>query len=152
MIQFVRLLTIVAVLVHSTLGCCAHQAHSKSDTCCEPSDCCGSEHCGSEQEGLEHASHSDKSHSQEQLLKGGCQSQQTVPHECSHASCKFSVPESRSSADLMSLDAANSIQWTSTASFVFVLGNGIDSLILLPDISLHTMPVRSHLAKSVLLI
>ncbi|NOY41479.1 MAG: hypothetical protein GXP26_06545 [Planctomycetes bacterium] len=144
MTPFIHMLTVVAVLVHSTLGCCAHQAHDTSDTCCEPSDCCGSEHCGSEQDSLKHADHSDKSQSKE--------SRPTVPHECSHASCKFSVPESRSCADLMSLDAANSIQWTSTVSFVFVLGNGIDSPNLLPDISRHTMPVRTHLAKSVLLI
>ncbi len=157
MTPLVHFLTIAAVLVHSTLGCCAHQAHSASGACCEPSDCCDSEPCDSGgcdsgQGGLEHANHSAKSLSQKQLLNGGYQTQPTVPRECDHASCEFSVPEARSCANLRLLAAANSVQWTSRTSLVSVLGNGFDSPILLNDIPLHAMPVRTHLAKSVLLI
>jgi len=49
----------------------------------------------------------------------------------------------------MFLSSADCIQ---RASLDFVLGNGFDSSLLLPDMAPHTVPLRAHLAKCVLLI
>jgi len=164
MTQFVHLLTAAAILVHATMGCCAHESHDTeshdtSETCCEQSSSCDSEH-----DDHEHANHSTISHSKNSLppkeassvqglsCTAGYQSQQPEPHECSHAGCSLSAPEVRSCADLMLLNFAGTIQWTATAPPVFFLNIGIDSPHLLPDFSLHTVPLRTHLAKSVLLI
>jgi len=136
MTPFVHLLTVAAIFVHATMGCCAHEAHSTEATSGQPSDCCGCEHSRSGQDG----------HS----------SQQPVPHECSHTDCNWPAPEVRNCVDLILLDAllnsAENTQWISALSFDFVLGKGGYSSALLPDVSLHTVPLRAHLAKCVLLI
>jgi len=141
MTQFVHLLTVAAIFVHATMGCCAHEAHSMEAASCQPSACCGCEHSGSDQEGLQQDDHS---------------SQQPVPHECSHTDCNWPAPEVRNCVDLVLLDAllnpTENTQWISALSFDFVLGKGGYSSALLPDVSLHTVPLRAHLAKCVLLI
>jgi len=142
MLSFVHLLTAAAIFVHATMGCCAHTAHGTNVSNYQSSDCCGCEHQGCGQE--------------KGLVQGDHPSEQPVPHECSHTNCKWPAPEVRNCMDLVSLDvllnSTGSLSWFANVSFALVSGNGVDSLMLLPASSLHTVPLRAHLAKCVLLI
>jgi hypothetical protein len=159
MIQIVRLLTAVAIVVHTTVGCCAHGAHGKNDECCKQNDCCTVKQGNHESHG--HAYHDqlgagELSADLPQTLDSSStcdhQSQQPAPHECRHANCIWTTPEARDNIDLMSLSFEGNIQWSVNTSLVFLLAYGNESPDLLSFFSPHSAPVRVHLIKCVLLI
>jgi len=143
MTRFVHLLTTAVIFVHAAMGCCAHESRGISGLCCEPSGCCQSEQPQSEQPHSAGGGHQHGDH----------ESQQPVPHACHQPDCQWPAPEAQSCADLMLLNmflsSTNCIQG---ASLDFVLGNGFDSFLLLPDLASPTVSLRAHLAKCVLLI
>ncbi len=148
--QFVRLLTAFSILVHATVGCCAHEA-------CEMlgQDC---EHL------VGHDIHECHGHACESENQSACSSslgqssdhdeypQQGAPHECSHADCEWPIPEVRTSVDQMLLCLTGSAPQAISAPLVILLGDGHATLVLTPTLSPHTAPLRAHLAKCVLLI
>lgn len=148
MTPFIHLLTTTAIFVHATLGCCAHETHGVAGNRCEPTDCCDSELHGQVNE----SQHQAIGHSQHSLNSAYlCQSQQSESHQCEHALCSWSAPDSRSSVELMlqtSLECIHGLQSTSPASF---LARGRISLLLTsnPD---PPATLSKHLAYGVLLI
>jgi hypothetical protein len=162
MASFLQLLTAAAILVHATLGCCAHESHQGSDTSKTANDCCGTKHDGhqhtqpsKELPSLEAGSIAQTichAGSQEGVRNHECQAQRPNSHECSHANCSWPYPEARGNTDLILLLPTDISQCDLTASHASALGNAIATSNALPDISPHNLSVRSHLAMCVLLI
>lgn len=151
MTKFVHLLTAAAIFVHATVGCCVHEAHGMDGECCEPIDCSGAENHDHSIEAELPAARSCSS-ALELSSTFGQQPQQPSPHECHHADCQWPTPEVQDSVDLMLLDFAGGVPWSLGISLVPLLANGSDSPFLLPHSSPHTVPVRTHLTKCVLII
>jgi len=166
MTSLVHLLTAATIFVHATMGCCAHEAHDAiQGTSGEPSTSCCCEHDTHGQGTHGQGTHGQGAHEQgAHEHDGGGLSQelpQPAPHECSHTDCTWPAPEVRNSGDFFSLDFAGIVPWPLSGSRVssselFVLGNGLGNGFnfpgLLPNAFLRILPVRSHLAKCVLLI
>ncbi len=149
MTSFVHLLTVAAIFVHATFGCCAHETHEVEVTASESSECGCCHHHSSHQEEHEQDDHSQDDLAHDDLSQKG---QQPVPHECSHADCKWPAPEARTLTDFELLSSMGILPWNSTNSLASLFGNASDSSLLLPDLASPTLPVRSHLALCVLLI
>ena len=159
MTRFLHLLTTVAILMHTTVGCCASEAHGVAGQCCGQM-----ESHGIESDSHGHHCHTGKAdHSSKVAFQMACpstrksssdshKSEQPTPHECCHDDCQWPAPEARSCIDLMLLGFAGNSPWILTSPQVLVLGDGRDSLLPLFDVLTHTVPLRTHLAKCVLLI
>jgi len=160
MISYVHLLTAVAIFVHSTWGCCAHESHRDCSVSDTSRGCCSSEHADhlEESQGLKSLAFFTSPQAtctasrQTEMAGPGHQSQKPESHECSHANCSWSVSESQSSAALKSLHAVGGIQATVAVSHVLVTGSESSMPVFLAGIALQKLSVRSHLAISVLLI
>lgn len=148
MTRFIRVLTAATVLVHATVGCCAHESHWGDEACGHVVCDAGGNHDHSSKVGLNSASPLALEMGWDFSHKSG----QPAPHECCHENCTWSAPEARDSVDLMLLSFAGSIQWSLNTSVVFLLTEGIDSSVLTPHFSPHLAQVRAHLIKCVLLI
>jgi len=179
MISYVHLLTAVAIFVHSTWGCCAHESHRDCSVGDTSRSCCSSEH-GGHYHSNQLDDHSNQLHTcqlkelqgpnsfrakslvslqttctasrQKGMAGHGHQSQEPESHECSHANCSWSVSESQSSAVLKSLHAVGGIQGALVVSHALVTGSETDMPVFLTGIAQQKLSVRSHLANCVLLI
>lgn len=148
MTQFVHLLTTAAILVHSTLGCCAHEALGIDEnsrgriTCCDVED-------------HDHQVEEKISAVQPTALElsSVCDHQphQPTPHECCHENCTWPSPKVRDNADVLFPDLSAKLHW-SLDTFDLLLVSGASVFIFPAEFYQHTLPVRPHLAKCVLLI
>ena len=145
--HIIRLLTTVAILLHATAGCCAHEGHCAVDAVCEHTECPDS--------GEHDHSHDVEIKTAPLGVGAGSpcnhDSGQHQPHECSHDNCKWPSPETRCNAELI-LSSVASFSYVLDAPIALLLSaGGIYSAFLSSD-SHHALPVRTHLAKSVFLI
>ncbi len=172
MTLFVHLLTVAAVFVHATLGCCTHEAHretSEGSAVVSASDGCGSEHGGHDHatckhdaihghDVQDHAVHEHVKHSEgSQHLAGGCHvqqngAQQSGTHPCGHGNCNWLAPETRNCSASKWLQFSEDLLFRSSNLLVCDLVAGTGDCNFLADFSLPRGPVRLHLANSVLLI
>jgi hypothetical protein len=149
MASFIRLLTATAVLVHATVGCCAHEAHSVHGECSESICCHDIDNHG---------------HSVEGELQAGCsttlalisdnehKSEQPVPHDCCRDKCKWTDSEARDNFDFVLSGFTGNAACSLIASHGLPQVNRSALILLSRNSSLCTAPVRAHLAKCVLLI
>ena len=174
MTQLVHTLTAVAILVHTTVGCCAHEPHGSRDESRELIGLCGLGQNDHGQGDHGQGDHGHHDHSNAAILSAACpmdlessstcdhKSPQPAPHECRHADCNWPTTETRVGIDLMLTDFMGSVPWFLGAAFVSLLfvsllfisllGERSDAPGLLPYSSPSTVAVRTHLAKCVLLI
>ena len=151
MILITRILAASMILVHATLGCCAHET-LLGDEDCNHGTC------------ITHGSHDHSLTAtagigSDSLLKNeevgqDCnhEHQHPVPHECRHTNCKWSAPVSRDQVELILLSFAKNIQRTLSISQVLLLADGSDTHLLWPCFSQCSSSLRTHLAKCVLLL
>jgi hypothetical protein len=147
--HFVSIILTAAVLLHATLGCCFHHAHSCEADCCDtPSKtadgcpCHSDEHRESSDVTSHDEHHSDHDRPHHDRPHHG-------RHKCEGAECSFARTESASVTD--SLEAGKYIAvWT--LSFTCVADFS-------PTVSMPTRPgnsdpgeLRRHLVLAVLLI
>jgi len=160
MTSLTHIVTASAILLHSLLGCCTHEAHGDSGSCC------GATHStDSPDSSITEAEHSDcpfcKSHdtvaNDETPSSAECGSssnshQPTAPHECHHNSCKWTAPRGEYRSDFLAFHSVFAITFSSEAPFAVLQEEWGGLLRLTPFASPHMLPVRRHLAKLVFLI
>ena len=142
--SLVHLLTISAVMVHAMLGCCVHQSHAN---CCTQTDrhlaaghqtACPNQCCS-------HESAEDKS------TVHDSDSQLPAPHACCHDQCYWPAPEASLDVDLLLQHFATDLGALPSTTAPTSLGFAI-AQSQWPDLSPHLLPVRTHLAKRVLIL
>jgi len=87
MTRFIRILTVGTIMVHASVGCCAHEGLFLYGGACGDSDLVACHHADKGDETCDHALAED--HTSDD------QSKQPTPHECDHAQCIWSAPELR---------------------------------------------------------
>ena len=167
MTQLTQIVTAAALLMHSMLGCCTHEAHGASG------GCCGATHSNISSENSENdsvAKHSDcpfckspnmaadgKTSNDESSSPVECRSssdshEPSTPHECRHSSCKSIAPRGEDHADYLTLHFIDALTFSSEVPFASLQEERGGLSRLTPFASPHTLPVRRHLAKLVFLI
>ena len=157
---FIRILTAFAIVVHATVGCCAHgthtsamaEAHATAQAACVHVDGSAVAH----HHGGDCAGHADHRLATPESLETSCvcnqQSPPPVPHGCCHATCKWPARELRESVDLLILSLSIELESDVNTARPLVLVTFGSSLRPFSDSVPRTLPVRSHLAKCVFLI
>jgi len=151
--MFIDLLTAASVFVHAMVGCCAHADHGVIGGCCEPTaavseaveDCCPTGHGHSSVGHLlvaANAFHAIPSQ----------QPERHAPHQCRHADCKGSLSEIRKSDGSVRLLSVGALLADRCVGGGAIAVEQQGPSLLGPYASAHKMPLRAHLAKSVLLL
>ena len=142
--QLVNVFTTIAIFLHATVGCCAHEEHRVATDVCEHHD----------HEVTSQDCHHESEHSP-LVLEGDCTSSDPshphTPHTCTHARCQWPVPEVRDNSELLS-DFSIALTCILDLPYVSLLPVGESTLTFSIIYSPHALPVRSHLANCVFLI
>lgn len=148
---YVHLITAAAILVHATLGCCAHEGHSLIDAVCgHHHNEVGTQDCHDENEQVPlqlEADHSCGEHAQHPT-----DPTHPAPQTCTHAQCMWPAPEMRDGSDLIQMDFLFALTPVLDAFFVSLFPVGESTLTFSVAHSPHALPVRAHLANCVFLI
>ncbi len=153
--QLIHLFTSVAILLHATVGCCAHEEHRiASDVCGHHNHKVGSNHeIGSEDC---HEDCHDESEHRLLLLEaeytGSNPSHPHTPPTCTHVRCQWPAPEIRGSGGPLLLDFSVALTHFLDSPYVSLFPVGKSTRTLSVVYSPHAHPVRSHLANCVFLI
>jgi len=161
--QLVHLFTSAAILLHATVGCCAHEEHRiASDVCGHHNHKIDSNHeVGGDD--CHDACHAKSEHSPllletecAGLLEAECTgdnpSHPHTPPTCTHVRCQWPAPEIRDSGELLLLSFSVALTHYLDSPFVSLFSLGKSTWTLSLVYSPHALPVRSHLANCVFLI
>jgi len=155
--RLVHLITTASILLHSTLGCCAHGAEVTSEKGAEHLIC----HLVGHNESAQHH-HDDANHNQlteengtlanwpEFFSQDEQHSHHHHSHECLHAKCEWPAPQVRACDTLFLCNSVASFWIADTLTECEAAGVRFFASAL--DLSWHALPVRSHLANCVFLI
>lgn len=143
---FFTFLTAASVLLHATVGCCAHEAHGEALGGC-------AYHA--------HEAHSDDSSASPSVSESSIAELGTAacdhpsneaPHGCDHGDCDWPAPELRQATDALSASLVASLSWMVAPLPV----EAAPSTLKYGAWSAHetslTLPVRTHVAHCVFLI
>lgn len=155
MSQFIRILTAVAIFVHSLGGCCAHEAHGVASHFLEQMDSPVVDSCRFDQHKLVRHDHKVVFEHVQSRGEEGCHHGHTPlkpePHSCYHESCQWPAPEVRHTTEFMFTS-----YWANPGVYseLPLALTHSDSVNLTDFLSQHfqSLPVRSHLAIGVFLI
>jgi hypothetical protein len=145
-LRFTSLIAAAAILMHTTVGCCAHESHRATNEDYEHIDC---HDAGS------HDHDTETEHGPlaiEQFCECGHHTPQRTPHDCCHGKCNWIAPELQHSDELLIQDFVFAQPWPLNTSLASLLLEVSVYRTLSADHVLHALPVRPHLANCVFLI
>ena len=143
---FFTFLTAVSVLLHATVGCCAHESHAATS-----SGCAHHRHETSSGE-CSHTSNVGESNIAE-LGTAACDHRsQETPHGCDHRDCDWPAPELRQVTDALSASLVASLSWMVASLPVEATPSRLKYGAWLAQKTRLALPVRTHVAHCVFLI
>jgi len=162
--RFVHLITATSILLHSTLGCCAHGAEVTSEEGAEHLVChlVGHDEVGHLVNHDEVAEHHDACHQlsaeenatlaswPESFSLDEQHSHHHHSHECLHAKCEWPAPQVRACVALFLCNTVAGFWGADTLAECEA--DGVSFFATAADHSWHALSVRSHLAHCVFLI
>ena len=143
---FFAFLTAASVLLHATVGCCAHEAHAATSD-----ECAHHLHEASAGEGGE--SHCTGESSIAELGTAACDHpSHEAPHGCDHGDCDWPAPELRQATDVLSASLMASFSWMVAPRTVEAAPSSQKYGTWSARETSLTLPVRTHVAHCVFLI
>ena len=150
--QFLQLVTAAAILLHATLGCCAHEVHHVSGYIVSD-HVVASHNCRHHHDALDVADHESHDHKFSQPAKEHANpqgSQPSTPLSCTHTRCEWPAPELRTDGETLSLEFSGDVASYANSFAASLFERSKTVLTNSANLSLSALPVRSHLAHSVL--
>lgn len=143
---FFAFLTAASVLLHATVGCCAHEVHGETLGGC-------THHAHEAHSGDTSDSHGVADSSIAELGMGACDHpSHEAPHGCDHGDCDWPAPELRQVTDALSASLVASFSWMVAPVPVEVAPSSQKYGTWLAGETSLALPVRTHVAHCVFLI
>lgn len=143
---FFAFLTAASVLLHATVGCCAHEAHGETLGGC-------THHAHEAHSGDTSDSHGVAESSIAELGTAACDHpSHEAPHGCDHGDCDWPAPELRQATDALSASLVASFSWMVAPVPVEVAPSAQKYGTWLAGETSLALPVRTHVAHCVFLI